>query len=170
MNMDQITKLTGRYAEAREALSNLVGALNAEVEAAKKVYIRDIRKAVQKTKEVESELRNALLAAPELFTKPRSQVISGIKIGYKKGSGKLEFEDADTVIKLIRKHYPDQADVLIITVEKPAKDALENLSAAELKKLGITVEGTGDVVFVKDTASDVDKLVKALLKDSDEEE
>jgi hypothetical protein len=96
----------------------------------------------------------------------------GIKVGYKKGTGKIEWEDADQVVKLIKKHFPDQADVLIISSEKPAKDALAQLTAAELKKLGVLVEESGDVPFIKDTSSEVDKLVAAFLKDeaTDEEQ
>lgn len=45
----------------------------------------------------------------------------------------------------------------------PDKEALEKLSAKELKPLGIDVVAAGDVVVIKDTVSETSKLVDALL-------
>jgi hypothetical protein len=100
--------------------------------------------------------------------KPRTVILHGIKVGYRKATGKIEFDDAEQVVKLIRKHFPDQFDVLVKVEETPVKKALANLTAAELKKLGIEVSDSGDEVEIRDTASDVDKLVSALLKDYEE--
>lgn len=166
--IDILQKKTRLYADARLVLADIVRALHDQIEAAKRELLPQIKKAVARAKDCESELKAEIEESPELFTKPRSLVIHGIKIGYQKGKGKLDFDDADQVVRLIKKHFPEQADILVNTTEKPAKDALAQLTVAELKKLGITVEETGDVVFVKDTTSDVDKLVKALLKDEEE--
>jgi len=46
---------------------------------------------------------------------------------------------------------------------------INNLTPIELKKVGVDVEGTGDVVTIADTTESVDKLVKALLKGAEEE-
>ena len=40
--------------------------------------------------------------------------------------------------------FPDKMDLLIKTTEKPVKKSLEQL-AADLKRLGVTVEESGDV-------------------------
>ena len=88
----------------------------------------------------------------------------GVKVGFEKGKGRIEWDDDDTVVRLIEKHFPEQADILIKTKKKPAKKALAQLSVAELKKLGVTVEETGDQVVIKSTDSEIDKLVTALLK------
>jgi len=105
-----------------------------------------------------------------LFEKPKSQTMHGVRVGWRKGSGGIDFEDADQVVRLIKKHYSeDEQELLIITKEKPNKDALEQLAVDELKKLGCTVEDTADVPFIKDAAGDVDKIVKALLKEATEE-
>ncbi len=114
-------------------------------------------------------LRTLIGKAPELFVKPKSMTINGIKLGYQKGKGKIEWEDPDQVVRLIKKHFPEQADVLITTTEKPIKDALNGLTAAELKKLGISVVEGGEAIFIKPTDSAVDKLVDALLKEATEE-
>ena len=53
-------------------------------------------------------------------------------------------------------HFDIKADVLVATTERPAKDALAQLTAAELKKLGISVTDGGDAVFIKPADSAVD--------------
>lgn len=92
-----------------------------------------------------------------------------MKVGYQKGKGTISFEDADSVVARIKKHLPDQADVLIKLKETPVKDALAQLSAADLKKIGVTVSEAGDQVVIKPVDSEVDKMVDALLKDVGEE-
>jgi hypothetical protein len=96
-------------------------------------------------------------------------VLHGLQLGYRKGKGAIDWGDDAQVVKLIRKHLPDQFDVLVKTTEKPIKAAVGNLPGPDLKKIGVTVEGTGDVSFAKDTTSAVDNLVAALLKGAEEE-
>jgi hypothetical protein len=48
---------------------------------------------------------------------------------------------------------------------KPVVDALKQLDVKLLAKLGITVEATGDCVVIKAADSEVDKAVKAILKE-----
>lgn len=159
-----------RYAESRERLAAIVSELNAGIEALKRQAMPDLKRAVANATGHHDALRAIIEKAPELFVKPRSVVFHGIKLGYQKGKGKIEWEDADQVVRLIKKHFPEQADVLIATAEKPAKDALNNLTAAELKKLGISVTEGGDAVFIKPADSAVDKMVDALIAGATEAE
>ena len=135
----------------------------------KRSNMKRLKKAVAETAEQHDKLQALIADAPARFVKPRSVVLHGIKCGFQKGKGKIEWDDADQVVRLIKKHYPDQADVLIATSERPAKEALANLTAAELKKLGISVTDGGDAVFIKPADSAVDKMVDALLRDATEE-
>ena len=168
--MQDIETATRLYADARRVLEDRVQRLNDEIEAAKKRLLPGIKKAVEDAAERKSALSAAIQDGASLFARPRTIVMHGVKIGLEKGKGKIEIEDAGQVIRLIKKHFPEQADVLIKTREKPVKSALQQLTVAELKKLGITVEETGDQVVIKGTDSDVDKLVKALLKEDENEE
>ena len=120
--------------------------------------------------ETRDRLKVAIESAPELFVKPRTLVIAGVRIGIQKGKGQIVYGDADQVVKLIRKHFPEQADALIAVKETPVKKALANLSVAELKRIGVTVEETGDQVVIKPTDSEVDKLVAALLREAEKYE
>lgn len=158
-----------QYAQARENLAGIVTALNAGIEALKRSHMAQLKAAVAVAAEHHDALKSLIETAPDLFVRPRSKVFSGIKLGFQKGKGKIEWSDPDQVVRLIKRHYPEQADVLIVTRETPAKDALNNLTAAELKKIGISVVEGGDAVFIKPTDSAVDKMVDALLKDATEE-
>ncbi len=167
--MERIEKLTRNYADARERLAETVQALEDKIEAIKRQYLPGIKIQVGIATQEKADLKAAVEDSKELFAKPRTVIISGIKVGFEKGKGRIEWEDNDTVVRLIEKHFPDQAEVLVQTKKKPVKKALANLSASELKKLGIQVEDTGDQVVIKPTDSQIEKLVDKLLKEKDEE-
>lgn len=150
--------------DARQILEDRAQALQDEIAAAQRRKLRGIRAAVAAVAEADAKVLAALQVSPTLFKKPKSVVFHGLKVGYKKGGGSIQIDDDERVIKLIRKHLADKAEALINVKETPIKDGLRNLSGVELQKIGVTVEGTGDVVFLADATSSVDKLVKALLK------
>ena len=157
------------YREAKDVLVERAQALHDEMQAAQRRAMRGLRTAVAAVNERRDELQHALEEQPHLFAKPRTVVFHGVKVGFKLGAGKIDWEDDDQVVKLIRKYFPQQFDLLVKTTEKPIKDALKSLTAVELKKLGVTVEGTEDVPVISDTTASVDKLVKALLKGAEDE-
>ena len=168
--LGEIERLTKDYADWREQLSNAVRALEDEIGAVKRKYMPSIKKKVAAVTERQANLKAVLEDSAGLFVKPRTLILHGVKVGFQKAKGKISWEDDDQVIRLIKKHFPEQADVLIKITEKPVKDPLGQLSAAELKRIGITVSETGDVVVIKSTDSEIDKLVEALLKDDDQAE
>ena len=167
--LETITKAAEVHSQARSLLSERVTALQAAQAALHREHLPAIKRALTKAAESEAKLRALVEDHPECFVKPKTHVLAGIKVGYAKGKGALSFDDADSVVARIKKHLPEQADVLITTIEKPAKDALNGLTAAELKKLGISVTEGGDAIFIKPVDSAVDKLVDALLKEATEE-
>lgn len=166
---DSIDKAAKALRAARDTLTDRASTLNEELEAAKRRAMRGLRASVAQVAQAQADLLAAIAEAPQLFVRPRSVVLHGVKLGYQKGKGKIDWEDDAKVVKLIRKHFNDQFDVLVKTSEEPIKAALGNLSVDELKRIGVTVESTGDVAFAKDTTAAVDKLVKALLKGTEEE-
>lgn len=158
------------YADKRDTLSSIVTLLNAQLEALKRAALPDIKRAVARAAEKQSKLSAQVDAARHLFVKPRTIICHGIKVGLRKGSGGINWEDDDTVVARIEKLFPGaQADLLIKTTKKPIASALEDLDIADLKKLGCTIESTSDEIVIKAVDSHVDKLVTALLKDAIEE-
>ncbi|OYZ03466.1 MAG: hypothetical protein B7Y42_00365 [Polaromonas sp. 28-63-22] len=168
-DLDAIDKAAKTLRAVRDTLSLRAGALHDEMEAAKRKSMRGLRASVAAVAQAQADLLATIADSPQLFVKPKSIVLHGIKLGYAKGKGRIEWDDDEQVVKLVRKHMPEQFDVLIKTTEKPMKSAMDGLTVAELKKIGVTAEDSGDVAFAKDTTAEVDKLVKALLKGAEEE-
>jgi phage host-nuclease inhibitor protein Gam len=169
-SLADIEAATKRYADARAALSEIVGELNAEIEAAKRRRLAAIKRFVATCAERQAALAALIEAAPALFAKPRTHVFHGVKVGFQKGKGGIEFDDADDVVARIHRLYPDAHDLerLIRVKETPNKEALAELPAAELKRLGCAIVAAGDQVVIKPVDGEVDRIVNALLKDATE--
>ncbi len=165
MELIDIDKLAKDFAAAREVLADRVRSLESILTRIKLRRLPGIKSAANTVIEMQAVLKAAIEESRQLFIRPKTMVMHGVKLGFQKSKGKLSWSDPDQVVKLIKKHFPEQADVLIKTTETPVKDALQQLTAADLKKLGITVDETGDVVVIKSTDSEIDKFVDALLKD-----
>lgn len=162
--MAEIEKLTQEYAEARAYLAGVVTELQAELERVKHPVLPVIRKAVGKTGEAHAKLKAALEDSPKLFIKPKTRTIEGVRVGFMKQKGKMEISDEEKTIARIRKLLPkDQAELLIRVRESVHKQGVYDLTAADLKRLGISITDDEDVVVIKPVDKDVDKLVNALL-------
>jgi len=169
-SMTDIETRARKYAEARDTLRDLCAALNDGIAALQKEHLPGIRKAVQRASEAEATLKALIESAPELFQKPKTVTLHGVRLGYMKGKGGIVFDrDPDAVVAAIMKHLPEQAEALIRWTGKPLKEALNQLDVASLKKIGGRVVDTGEIVFIKAVDSAVDKMVEALLKGAAEE-
>lgn len=153
---------TKEYSESYGKLRDKISTLEDEINAVKKKHMNGIKKLAGDVSEKYSELSTAIEANANLFEKPRTVIFHGIKVGMQKGKGKAEFND-DKTIKLIKKHFPEKADVLIDVIEKVSKKALNNLSIGDLKKIGVNVVEAQDEVLIKSTDSDIQKMVDALI-------
>lgn len=166
-SLAEIEIATKRYADRRGLLNLKVEQLNTLIEELKRDHLPEIKELAGETANAKSALEAVIDDSKQLFIKPRSIIISGIKVGLQKGKGGLEYVDEATVIRLIRKHLPAaQHELLIKTIEKVIKKALGELDVTTLKKIGVTVQGTGDEVLIKAVDSDVDKIITAMLKES----
>jgi hypothetical protein len=166
----EIEKLTKEYAEWRQQLADAVRALEDEVSAVKRTHITAIKRKVVAVTERQAALKAAIGESKDLFKKPRTIIIHGVKIGFQKSKGEMKWIDAAQVVRLIKKHFPDLAETLIKTTEMPVKAALGRISAADLKRIGVMIDDDGDQVVIKSTDSEIDKFVEALLKDDEQDE
>ncbi|GHU33600.1 hypothetical protein AGMMS50256_25830 [Betaproteobacteria bacterium] len=170
--MTTLTEIEARakkYADAREILTRLVADLEAACEALKREALPDIKRAVARASEQHDALKALIESAPELFVKPKTITWHGLRMGYMKGKGGIEWDDPDAVVAAIQKLLPDQAEALIRWSAKPLKEAINQLDVKDLKRIGCRVVDTGEVVFIKPVDGEVDKLVNALLKEATEE-
>jgi hypothetical protein len=167
MTLSEIEKLAKNLSDARLNLKEGLDELESEIAAIKKRFMPALRRAIDRAATSHKLLHAAIGEAPELFIKPKTVIFHGIRCGYMKGKGDITWEDTAQVVRLIKKNFPDSADVLLKISETPVKTALAALSVSDLKKIGVTVIETGDEVFVKPTDSEIDKLINALLKDEE---
>ncbi len=165
-DLDTIARQADSYAAARALLAERVTALNEGMAQLRKQHIAGIKRALAKAAEAGATLRDLVQDNPGAFKKPRTRIFNGVKVGFAKGKGGLDIPDDAAVVARIKKLMPEQQDILISVRETPVKDALSQLDATALKKLGVTIIDAGDRVVVKPVDSDVDKLVDALLKDA----
>lgn len=158
--LDNIAK---DYADSRQVLSDRVQALEDEIEAVKRKYMPTIRHAANKARTMNEKLAQAIEESRDLFKSPKTMTIHGIKFGLQKSKDDINWEDEQQVIKRIKKLMVSQIDVLVNTKESLHKTALKQLSPADLKKIGIVIVEGSEQVLIKDTNSEIDKLVKKLL-------
>jgi len=161
---------TRHYAKRHDALTYIVRELDNEIKRIQNRYMKEIAKRASATKEARAELAAALEQAKPLFARPRTQVFDGVKVGFQKGKGKIVCADETKTVQLIYKHLPEHAATLVRQIESPVMDALNQLPVAELKRIGCTVTEASDCVVIAPAKSDVDKLVKSMLKEGAEEE
>jgi hypothetical protein len=161
--LEVVTERAEALATHRERLGALVGALNKSIELLKADHMPELRAAITEATDSWASLEAGIRANPELFVKPRTISVHGIKFGLAKGKGSLEIANEAKTIMLIEKHFPEKADVLIDVKKTPAKDAICLLPAADLKRIGCEVKDTGDRVVIKPSDGEVDKIVKALI-------
>lgn len=169
VTLSQIEGKTRAYAEARDRLRELCAALEAGMKDLRIEHLPGIRKALNRAAEAEAALHALIERAPELFVRPKTVILHGIRVGYMKGKGGIEWDDADRVLALIERHLPDQLDTLCKVVRRPSRDAIAQLDVATLKKIGCRVVDTGEEVFIKAADGALDKMVDALLKAATEE-
>lgn len=170
VTLHHIEAYTQAYAEERDELASIITSLQAVIDEARRRAMPEIREAVRRAGEARDRLNTAVAAAPELFDKPRTRVIAGVKVGYQKQKGKVEFDDEGKVIERIRAHLPrDQAELLIRVRESVHKPAVYDLTAGDLKRLGIRITDDCDEIVIRPVDSEVDKLVAALLDEAGED-
>jgi len=159
----ELDVLAYKYSTDRMELSKRVATFQDQIAAINRRFLPGIKAAASRATDSQALLRDAIEGSPDLFVKPRTMTLHGIKVGYQKGKGKIEFDDPERVVELIEKLLPDLVSALIETKRVPVKDALKNLSVKDLRRIGCTVEETGDQIVIKAADSEVDKLVARIL-------
>ena len=167
--MADIARLCRAYADARDALAEVSEDIRERRRAAVKARLRALQTRVAAVAEAKDTLREAIADAPELFTKPRTRALDGIKVGYRKLPGRVACDEARAIAQ-IRKRLPDQAGNLVRVKETLNRSALLQLDSKTLAGLGVAVTDVDDEIVIKAASTDLDRLVDALLADGETEE
>ncbi len=163
LTMADIERLAATYAAANEALALANTLMSAEINAVIRARMPAIRDQIEQTAKAHEALRTAVASAPQLFAKPRTRVLSGVKVGFQRLKSALAIRDEAPVLARIHALMPDRVEELIRTREVLRRAALEALPAADLKRLGVGLVTGSDAVVVKLTTADAIKSVEAVL-------
>ena len=166
VTMDEIAGLARTYAGARDALAETGEAIREDRRAAVRRRMAVLRRRIAETAAAKEALRDAIAASPELFVKPRTRALEGVKVGWRKPPGRVEC-DAPAAIAAIRRKLPDQADALIRISESLDKKALRKLKAGELARIGVAIVEIDDEIVIASAPDALDKLVDALIADGE---
>lgn len=165
ITLREIEAAARKYADTREDLADVVRGLTEQIEQLKRAHVKQIRRHVATAAQAHAVLAELVGSAPDLFERPRTHTLHGIKLGYQKKPGRIEWTDAEQLLARIeRQCSAEEIDLLIRVRREPDKDALAKLPAERLRKLGVTVVDAGDVIVIKPVDGEVDRLVDALLK------
>lgn len=166
---EALAGLAEEYASAVLARQQLVAATRKRLAEIAAEMAPALREAVSAERDCRDHLAAAVECAPELFRRPRTRTTHGIRYGWQSGKARIEIPDEARTIALIEK-LPEAQSVLLlqrrVSVYKPA---CLDLTAADLRRLGIRQVAGEDQVIVKVMDDAVDRLVDALLADASEE-
>jgi len=165
--MDEIERLAQTTGQTFDRLQEVAAELEAELTAVKRRYMARLRRALATHVEARAALRAAVTDSPELFARPKSRAVHGVRFGWEKGKGRITWHDADGVVRLIERKLPDQVDVLIKTTKTPVRKALSQLPAQTLKSIGCEVQETDDAPFIRMVDSELQKFVDQLVADEE---
>lgn len=163
MDLKDIDNLAAKHRADRDALGETMSELNQAIELLKRDYRRKIARRVHRSQASLEALTQAVADHPELFDKPKTRTLHGFKVGYQLKRGTTVIDDATRTKELIRRYFNDREDELIRIEERIDATALNRLEPKEMARIGVRIEGAGDVVIVRPTDSDLDKLLKDLL-------
>lgn len=167
--ISHIETLTRTYAEARAKLAALVQELQTEMEFVRRKRIAPIKRLVAATADAHAALQAAISAGKELFVRPRSITVAGVKVGMQQKKPTIEIDDEELVIAKIRELLPaDQVELLLRVKTTVDRNALQDLSNEDLKRLRVRRIDGVDQVLIKPMDTEVDKLVDALLREAEQ--
>jgi hypothetical protein len=165
-SLTDIESSAKKLRDKRDQLGDIVSFLNEGVAQLQRQALPQIKRLVAQCAENHADLTALIDSGRDLFVKPRTVIFHGIKCGLEKGKGKITIADPDKTVERIESIYPADSDFLLVITKTPNKKALATLPASDLKRLGCTIEDSGDQILIKFTDSAVDKAVAALLKDA----
>ncbi len=109
-------------------------------------------------------LRAAVAGHPELFAKPRSRTVEGVKFGRRKAPDRARFRGGmEAAVARIREKLPDLADALVTVKESVSLAALRSLSKGQLRAAGAAIEEGRDEATVERVRDGLDAAWAAAL-------
>ncbi len=165
-NLKDLETAAKEFSTKSRVLRNIKESLDAEIDEVKAKYIEELKKASSEAGESYQMLLTLVESSEELFSDKKSMSINNVKFGYRKKTGKIEIDNEEFTINKLQELFPENADMYLSKKISISKKALDSLTAAELKKIGVNVIQDSSEAFVKLTDDEVQKLIDALVKES----
>lgn len=169
MTLEDIMDLARAYAKARDDMEEVLDDIADRRRRAVRSRLRALRARAAECASAREALKAAVEDASELFARPRTQTVDGVKFGWRKQQGGIEIADEAKAVERIRRKLPDRTAALLKVTTRIDKTALRKLSAGDLAKIGLSVSDPVDEVTITVPSTDIDKLVDALMEECGEE-
>lgn len=150
ITMQDIQNSTELYAALSRQFMGEVDRMETEINHIRMKHLPFVRNLAEKVFAMRETLTGMIEESPQLFVKPRTVIINGIKVGLQKGGDKVLFDDEAEVVEKIHELYGPSANMLVKTTEKVMMQPLKNLTKDELELLGCHKEEGSDEVVLKD--------------------
>ena len=167
-----VQRAAGELSAARDALNAETTALRNEFNALQTRAMPRLRAGARKVAQLQRELADMIKAAPELFAKPRTYIVAGLKVGMQKAPPTFEWDDDAALCVRIRlavarkQIAPELEELLIVKSEKPVASAIKNLPPEQLVAIGVEFSEGADAPVIKSVDDGVEKAVNAMIKDA----
>ena len=168
-SLEEIAALCRAYAEARRELSDKVEQVRSARRKATRPHRRGLSARTAGASGARDELRAAIRANPDLFGKPRTRTLEGVKVGYRKQPGKI-VADETRAISRIRKLFPDREAELVRVKESLDRAAVRKLDARAMAAIGVSIADVDDEIVIVTASDDLDRLVDAMLDELETED
>ena len=168
IDMKTIESLAGRLSAKRAALAETVAGAQAEIDEVRARVLPVLRARIAAVSKAEAKLRKALIDGADQFQNPRTRIMHGLRVGWRKGRPVLTFSDPDAVVALIDRRLSEEAPTLVKETRKPVKSALAKLEPRTLKMIGVRIADGVDEPVIEPTDGDIERMTKALLSSMNE--
>lgn len=169
MTHQELEGMAAELATAVECRQRLTVALRQRLLAVAAELAPALREAAGAERDCCDALLEAVRGAPDLFAKPRTRTVHGIRYGWQLGKPSIEIADEAKTIKRIRETVnAAQQELLIRVTERVDRRAVLDLTAADLRRLGIRQLPGEDLPVVSLPKDGVDRLVETLLAEQAE--
>lgn len=170
ITLDQIRSAADRLAVAHQATVARVALMQEEIkQAVQPIYDRH-RAGLDAATEEEAAANRAvwdlLTVSPQLFKRPRSLTVNGVRAGWRKAEDSLDWDEDHTLIDRIAALIPEQYPLLVRTEQSIVADAVAQLDGDTLRTLGVRRITGADAPYITMGDADVEKLAKALIADA----
>lgn len=167
--LQEAQRRAAALSESRDTLSGLFLTLQAELDVVKNGAMPAIKRVARQVAKQHSELLDVIRENPDLFVKPRTYVVEGIKFGLLASQGSLTWDDDDAVCSRIFALASagvipaDQVDLLVVVTKKPVATAIKQLTPDVRRRIGVRLEGDGDQPLIKSVDNTIEKAVTSVI-------